>query len=140
MSDPTDYSNEMAGLLGHLEHLQKQVADAQSMLQSEEIEGSAGGGVVKVKVSGEMDFSGVYIDQSVFVQGDKNVLEDLILAALRDASAKLAKAREQVIGSAVGGVMGTLFAGMNDDGVELGNNGFDDLSGFGGAESGNGGE
>ncbi len=139
MSDPIDYSSDMAGLLGHLEHLQKQVADAQNILQSEEVEGSAGGGVVRVRVAGELDFSAVHIDQSVFAQGDKSVLEDLILAALRDASAKLAKAREQVLGSAVGEVMGALFGGADDNEIEFGG-GFGTLSGGDGEETGNGGE
>jgi len=120
--------NDMSDLLGHLEQLQKQVADAQNMLQSEEIEGSSGGGAVRIRVSGELNFSQVSIDSSVFSQGDVSVLEDLVLAALRDAATKLTSAREQVIGSTVGGMMGALFAGVGDDGIELDSDQIDDIT------------
>ncbi len=115
MSGPGD----MSDLLGHLEQLQRQVANAQNMLQSEEVEGSSGGGAVRIRVSGELNFSQVSIDDAVVAQGDARVLEDLVLAALRDAATKLTSAREEVIGSTVGGMMGALFAGVADDGTEL---------------------
>lgn len=125
---------ELSGLLSQLQHLQQQVTTAQEQLGAEEVEGSAGGGAVRIRVSGELSFTSVQIDPAVLTAGEPQVVEDLVLAALRDAATKLAGARQAVLGSAMSDVMSALF---EDDG---GADDFDDdvetLPGLGGPGGG----
>ena len=117
---------DWSGLLSHLGDLQRQVAEAQSQLGSEEVEGSAGGGAVTVPVSGELSFTAVHIDEAVVATGQAQLVEDLVLAALRDAATKLEGTRERVLGATMGGVMGALFAGEEEgDWAEDGEDGED---------------
>ena len=100
---------DLSGLLSQLQQFQQQVTEAQEQLGAEEVEGSAGGGAVRIRVSGELSFTSVQIDPRVIAAGEVQVVEDLVLAALRDASAKLQSARQTALGSAMGDVLGALF-------------------------------
>jgi DNA-binding YbaB/EbfC family protein len=55
-----------------------------SQLRSQTVEGRSGGGLVKITATGDMRFEKVTIDPSVVESGEAEVLEDLVLAALRD--------------------------------------------------------
>ena len=68
--------------------IQKQMEDAQATLDSIEVEGAAGGGLVKIRASAKGRVIGVAIDDSLMVLSDKGMLEDLIAAAFNDARAK----------------------------------------------------
>ncbi len=68
--------------------IQKQMEDAQGMLDSIEVEGASGGGLVKVRASAKGRIIGVSIDDSLIVPADKQMLEDLIAAAFNDAREK----------------------------------------------------
>jgi len=67
------------------------MARVQEELANEVVEGSAGGGLVKVKANGQGDIVGIDIDVEVIDPEEKEMLEDLILAAISDA---LTKSRE----------------------------------------------
>ena len=71
-----------------------------------EVEGQAGGGVVKVRVTGGMEFRDVTIDSSVVDPGDVQMLEDLVLAAVRDAVARATELSEKAMGSVDLGPLG----------------------------------
>lgn len=68
--------------------IQKQMEDAQGKLDSIEVEGVAGGGLVRIKASAKGRIIGVAIDDSLLDKSEKGILEDLIAAAFNDARAK----------------------------------------------------
>ena len=70
------------------ETIQRQMNDAQVKLDSIEVEGSSGGGLVKIRCTAKGRILGVSIDDSLIVPEDKQVLEDLVTAAFNDARAK----------------------------------------------------
>ena len=70
------------------ETIQKQMNETQAKLESLEVEGSAGGGLVRIRASAKGRVIGVSVDDSVLVPADKGILEDLIAAAFNDARAK----------------------------------------------------
>ncbi|HYC80218.1 MAG TPA: YbaB/EbfC family nucleoid-associated protein [Croceibacterium sp.] len=78
------------------EIIQKQMGEAQVKLDSLEVEGVSGGGLVRIRCTAKGRMLGVSIDDSLIVPEDKQILEDLITAAFNDARAKAeqASARE----------------------------------------------
>lgn len=68
--------------------IQKQMEDAQSKLDAIEVEGAAGGGLVRIKASAKGRVIGVSLDESLLVSSEKGILEDLIAAAFNDARGK----------------------------------------------------
>lgn len=77
--------------------IQQQMQDAQVKLDTIEVEGSAGGGLVKVRATARGRILGVSIDDSLFAEQEKAILEDLVTAAFNDARDKAdRKAGEQM--------------------------------------------
>ncbi len=70
------------------ETIQKQMGEMQGKLDSMEVEGIAGGGLVKIRASAKGRIIGVSIDDSLMQPSEKGILEDLIAAAFNDARAK----------------------------------------------------
>lgn len=70
------------------ETIQKQMNETQAKLDSVEVEGLAGGGLVKIRCSAKGRVIGVAIDDSLMQSSEKPILEDLIAAAYNDARAK----------------------------------------------------
>ncbi len=70
------------------ETIQKQMTETQAKLDSIEVEGAAGGGLVKIRCSAKGRVIGVAIDDGLIVPADKQMLEDLIAAAFNDARTK----------------------------------------------------
>ncbi|MFY7835971.1 MAG: YbaB/EbfC family nucleoid-associated protein [Novosphingobium sp.] len=68
--------------------IQKQMEDAQSTLDNIEVEGAAGGGLVKIRASAKGRVIGVSIDDSLLAVSEKGILEDLVAAAFNDARGK----------------------------------------------------
>lgn len=75
-------------ILNMAKNVQDELAKAQANLDSIEVEGVAGGGLVKVKASAKGRIIGVDIDESLLAPGEKQMLEDLVAAALNDARGK----------------------------------------------------
>ena len=73
------------------QNVQQQLADAQTKLDQIEVEGAAGGGMVKVRGSAKGRIIGVSIDPSLLNPNDKEMIEDLVAAAFNDARAKADK-------------------------------------------------
>jgi DNA-binding YbaB/EbfC family protein len=88
----------MPDLGGLLDSFQK-VQEARSQVY----EGVAGGGVVRVRAGGDMAFESVVIDPEVVDPADVEMLQDLVLAALHDLTARMAEAQQQAMG-ALGGL------------------------------------
>jgi DNA-binding YbaB/EbfC family protein len=70
------------------ETIQKQMGEAQARLDSIEVEGVSGGGLVKIRCTAKGRLLGVSIDDSLIVPEDKQMLEDLVAAAFNDARSK----------------------------------------------------
>ena len=70
------------------ETIQQQMGEMQGKLDGIEVEGAAGGGLVKIRASANGRILGVTIDDSLMAQSEKGILEDLIAAAFNDARAK----------------------------------------------------
>lgn len=97
----------MKGQLGNLmKQAQKMQADAakvQEQINQMEVEGQAGGGLVSVILTGAHEAKRVNIDPSLF-EDDKDMLEDLIAAAINDAAHKVQKATQEKMGALTSGL------------------------------------
>ncbi len=91
---------DLGALIGQLGEVQHNLAEAQRAAASEVVEGSAGGGTVKVTLTGAFEFESVTIDSSVVDPQDVEMLEDLVLAAIRDGIEKAAQLASDAIGAA----------------------------------------
>lgn len=86
------------------ETVQKQMQDAQAKLESIEVEGVAGGGLVKVRATAKGRIINVAIDDSLMIPSEKTILEDLVAAAFNDARAKADRASEAEMGKMTQGL------------------------------------
>ena len=103
---------DMNALLKQAQKMQEQLLAARAEAETQEVEGQAGGGMVKVRITGGMEFQGVTIDPSVVDPDDVSMLEDLVLAAVRDAVTKAGQISEQAMGGLdLGGLGSGLFGG-----------------------------
>ena len=73
------------GLMKQAQGLQQKMADMQAELETVTVEGTSGGGAVKVVSSAKGDVKSVSLDPALLVPEDREILEDLIVAALNDA-------------------------------------------------------
>ncbi len=84
--------------------IQKQMEEAQSKLDTIEVEGLSGGGLVKVRASAKGRIIGVHIDDSLIVVAEKHMLEDLVTAAFNDAREKADTASNAEMGNMTSGL------------------------------------
>ncbi|MCB1530705.1 MAG: YbaB/EbfC family nucleoid-associated protein [Rhodospirillales bacterium] len=68
--------------------MQDKMQNLQAQLADKEVEGSSGGGMVKVRMSCKGECKGIEIDPSMIKDGEKEILEDLLKAALNDAKGR----------------------------------------------------
>ena len=94
-----------------IEDIMKMAQEAQTKLMEEqakldkiEVEGSSGGGMVKIRASAKGRILSVSIDDSLIVPAEKQMLEDLIAAALNDARGKAEAAGQESMSQAMGGM------------------------------------
>lgn len=76
---------DMMGLMKQAQDMQKKMADVQAELDTIEVEGAAGGGMVKVTMTAKGALKAISIDPSLMVPDEREILEDLIVAASTDA-------------------------------------------------------
>jgi DNA-binding YbaB/EbfC family protein len=76
---------DMMGLMKQAQEMQQKMANVQAELDSIEVEGSAGGGMVGVVMSAKGVLKSVKIDPSLMVPDEREIVEDLIVAACADA-------------------------------------------------------
>jgi len=76
-------------MLKQAQQMQTRMAEMQAKLESTEVEGQAGAGMVKVKLTGKGELRRIAIDPSLMTAEDREVLEDLIVAAHADAKQKV---------------------------------------------------
>ena len=79
---------DMMGLMKQAQQMQQKMADLQAELDTVEVEGSAGGGMVTVTMTAKGALKGIKIDPSLMVADEREILEDLIVAAAGDARSR----------------------------------------------------
>jgi len=84
--------------------MQAKMAKLQEELAQMEFEVSSGGGMVKVRMNGQQEVLGIEIDDEVFKDGDKEMLEDLIVAAMNEARQKAMDITKEQMSSVTGGM------------------------------------
>ncbi len=106
MANSEQGAPDFGQLLKQAQAMQEQFLQARATAAEAEVEGTAGGGMVKVRVTGGMEFRSVSIDPSVVDPGDVGMLEDLELAAVRDAVARATELSEKAMGNVDLGPLG----------------------------------
>lgn len=79
---------DLMGLMKQAQAMQQKMADMQAELGNLEVEGTAGGGVVTIRMSAKGEVRAVSIDPSLMNADEKEILEDLLVAASNDARQK----------------------------------------------------
>jgi nucleoid-associated protein EbfC len=91
-------------LMKAAQNVQDQLSKAQDTLDHVEVDGVAGGGLVKVKASAKGRIIGVDIDESLLAPSEKQMLEDLIAAAFNDARTKADAVSQQEMSKMTAGL------------------------------------
>ncbi len=94
----------IAGMLQKAQALQAKMSEMQAGLKTREVVGSSGQGKVKVTMNGNQDVTKIEIDPEVVKAEEKDLLEDLVLAAFNDAHAKVTSMVEEEMGKLTGGM------------------------------------
>jgi DNA-binding YbaB/EbfC family protein len=91
-------------MMKQMQKMQADMAAAQDALAETTVEGSAGGGMVKVVVSGTGDVQSVHIAPDVVDPDDVEMLEDLVLAAVTDGLRRAHEKQQDSLGGVTGGI------------------------------------
>ena len=97
----------MSKMIKKAQELQSQMEKAQKELNTIEMEGQAGGGMVTVKVNGHKEIISLDIDPEILKE-DKEMIEDMVLAAVNQGLQNASKAAEEKMNSVTGGMMGKI--------------------------------
>lgn len=99
---------DLQQLMKQAQKMQQQVASAQAELAEAEVTGTAGGGLVKVTLTGLGEVKALKIDPKVVDADDVETLEDLVVAALHAGAEEVRQLTEAKMGPATGGLGGGL--------------------------------
>lgn len=102
---------DISQIMRQAQAMQAKIGEAQKQLEAMEVDGSAGGGMVKVRLSGKTALLSVSIDPSLMKEDEREIVEDLIKAAHDDARRKLEDAQQEAM-KGLGGGMGGLLPGF----------------------------
>lgn len=91
-------------MMKQAQELQSRITDMQAKLEGEEGEGSSGGGAVSVRINGKGFVLGMAIDPKVIDPADKEMLEDLVVAAFNDAKTRMEKRFSEEMGRLTAGL------------------------------------
>jgi nucleoid-associated protein EbfC len=99
----------MAQMMQQVQKMQQDMEVAQEQLKNEVVEASAGGGMVTVKVSGDLEVKSIQIDPQAVDPEDLEILSDMVLAAVNEALRMAQELAARKLGGASGGLdMGNL--------------------------------
>jgi nucleoid-associated protein EbfC len=96
----------MNQMMRQVQQMQEDMAKAQESLKNESVEASAGGGMVTVKVSGELEILDLKIDPDAVDPEDVELLQDMVQAALNEALRSAQELAANKIGAVTGGLGG----------------------------------
>jgi nucleoid-associated protein EbfC len=94
------------GMMAKLQKLQEQMAQAQEQLANETVSATAGGGAVKVTMTGDQHCTGVEVDPEFLKDADAEMLQDMLLTAVNQALDASRKLQEERMGPLAGGMSG----------------------------------
>lgn len=91
-------------MLKNLQNLQSQFGDMQEKMKNISVTGTSGGDMVRITLNGQMNVTDIHIAPEVVDPDDVKMIEDLILAAFTDASAKLKEKMQEEVSEITGGM------------------------------------
>ena len=86
---------DMAKMMKAAQEMQQKMADLQEEMHQMTVEGESGAGLVKATATAKGELTSLDIDPSIFSGDDREVVEDLILAAIKDAQSKAAEKSQE---------------------------------------------
>ena len=108
---------DMNNILKQAQKLQGEMKKVQETLASITVEGSAGGGMVKVIANCKLEVLSIKIDPEVLKEDDQEMIEDLIVAAVNQAIQNAQKRAEEEMKKVTGGLLGNLPGNLNIPGL-----------------------
>lgn len=100
MKIPGNFGN----MIQQAQVMQEKMQKVQGELEQIEVEGSAGGDMVRARMNGKKEILSVKIDPEIIKEGDVEMIEDMVLAALNDASRKAAEEYTERMKELTGGM------------------------------------
>jgi DNA-binding YbaB/EbfC family protein len=107
----------MQQLMKQAQKMQRQMLEAQEELAAASVTGSAGGGLVTATVNGSGELQSLMIDPSVVDPDDVETLQDLVVAAIRDANRAAGELAQEKMGPLAGGLGGGGLGGLGLPGL-----------------------
>ncbi len=95
---------ELGSLLKAAQQMQRDLDKVREELKNTTVEGVAGGGAVRVLVTGDRQVTKIDLAPELFAKPDKGLIEDLLLAALRDGIGKASRMSSEQMGKVTGGI------------------------------------
>ncbi len=95
---------DLMGLMKQAQQLQQKMQELQAELETQELEGVAGGGLVRVRLTAKGEMRGLSIDPSLVKPDETEILEDLIVAAHNDARVKAESLMQEKMQAITGGL------------------------------------
>lgn len=102
---------DLFGMMKQAKELQERMQQMQAELETIEVDGASGGGLVTARVTAKGDCKALHIDPSLLKPDEVEILEDLLVAALADARGKAERVMQEKMKSLTGGL--SLPPGMN---------------------------
>ena len=103
----------MQQMMKQVQKMQQDMLEAQEQLKHEEVEASAGGGMVKVKVSGDLVVKSIAISAEAIDPDDPELLQDMVLAAVNEGL----RSAQEMATAKLGGITGGLGGGLGLPGL-----------------------
>jgi len=103
---------DLGSLMKQAQAMQEKLAQAQAKLAELTVEGTSGGGMVKLTLKGSGELAGVELDESLLAPGEGEVIADLMIAAHADAKRKLDEKQAQMMREAAGPLAGMGLPGL----------------------------
>ena len=96
--------NNFNDMMKKAQEMQKKMQEIQDSLSNLEVEGTSGGGIVKIIMNCKNEVKKIDIDPSIIKNDEKEVMEDLIIAALNDAKSKAEEKSQDKMKELTGGL------------------------------------
>ncbi len=104
---------DLNSMMKQVQQMQAEMVEAQGKLKDEEVEASAGGGMVKVRMSGDLRLLGITIDPDAIDPEDAELLQDMVMAAVNEGL----RAAQELASSKLGGIAGGGAGGLGLPGM-----------------------
>ncbi len=95
---------DLLGMMGKAKELQEKMQQMQAELETTEVDGASGGGLVQVRVTAKGECKAVRIDPSLVKPDEVEILEDLLVAAFADARGKAERVMQEKMQDLTGGL------------------------------------